>query len=164
MRQGVDARTRLNNCATCQKLVKNGRRRAVADMPIRGNPHVCWRDGKWSVLHNIHTWAGHVARYSAYSPARWSALTTRWKDSEYLFWKRLCSSDWCHLYRGHRRKPWRWEQTIMQSYNFRRFNHFRSVDSTLPVWRRVAMEDKSLWDSSRQAWASWRILRASNIC
>ena len=112
---------------------------------------------KWDIqiLRQIFNWAGHVSRYGTHSPLELPFLLTCYRDGLYLDRRRAASRDGRHLYRGHRRKPWRWEHFLHQ--------YFR-VDSSgrLVSWQAYAT-DKSVWDSHREAWCRYRLSAASNL-
>ena len=106
-------------------------------------------------LGRIYDWAGHVARYSEYDPGRLAAVVTKWHDSQFISYQRACSYDGRHLYRGHRRNPWRWEEHLCKYFN-------KSPPGTHPDWRCVAKNEVK-WAHFRPKWVRWRSLKASNL-
>ena len=111
----------------------------------------------WDIcaLKSIHSWAGHIARYEKYDALRFSYITTRWRDSQYISFVKARSYDGKRLYRGHRRRPWRWEQAFYDFYNC-------SHAGDYPSWRKLACQE-SLWSHSCSKWTQWRLARASNL-
>ena len=59
----------------------------------------------------------NVCVYFKYDAYRWPCVLASWKDSEHINWIRMKSSDGRHLCRGHRRKPWRWEDQFSRFYD-----------------------------------------------
>ena len=104
-------------------------------------------------LQRIHSWAGHVARYEAYDPLRWTSVLSRYRDSEYINVCRAQSSDGRHLNRGHARPVWRWEQHFCLYYKRSQPNF------GYPTWRRKA-SDEEAWRKSGLKWAQWRLDRS----
>ena len=104
-------------------------------------------------LQRIHSWGGHVARYEAYDPYRWTSILTHYRDSEYINIRRAQSSDGRHLNRGHARPVWRWEQHFCLYYKRSQpnFGH--------PTWRSKA-SDEDAWSKSGLKWAQLRLDRS----
>ena len=116
-----------------------------------------WRASKilpWDrrVLHCIHHWAGHIARYATYDAEWWPCMIPSWRDSAMINRVRMMSSDGRHLYRGLRRRPWRSEDQSVRFYGSHPRNRIFS-----PIWRQVAL-DSSTWGSFRPRWVKWRFL------
>ena len=104
------------------------------------------------ILGCIFDWAGHVSRYSKYSPSKYPLLLTLNYDGNYLDSVRAQSHDGRHLFRGHSRKPWRWE-TFLHEY-------FRADSLGIhPSWHNYA-RDSVVWASHRSAWISFRLSNA----
>ena len=110
----------------------------------------------WNVvaLQRAHQWAGKIARYESQSPDYLPHVTSRWKDSQHLSFKRALSYDGNRLYRGHRRAPWRWESPFYLYYN-------SSYPGDYPSWRSLASAHK--WPESQDQWVQWRLSSASNL-
>ena len=109
-----------------------------------------------AILAEIFNWAGHVSRYRDYHPLKYSHLLTLCWDGAYLDRIRAFSPDGRHLYRGHGRKPWRWESHL-HAYFCR-----RSSLGEPSSWHHYANQI-SLWESFREPWIYYRKSNASNI-
>ena len=102
-----------------------------------------------AILAEIYNWAVHVSRYRDYHPFKYRILLILCWDGSYLDRARASSYDGRHLYRGHGRKPWRWESQL--------HSYFCKCS-----WHLYASE-RSLWDSFRDRWICYRKSTASNI-
>ena len=105
-------------------------------------------------LQRAHRWAGTIAHYESRNPDWLPNVTSRWRDSQYLSFKRAQSYDGKRLYRGHRRAPWRWESPFYFYYN-------SSYPGDYPSWRTFACTHS--WSESQDQWVQWRLSRASNL-
>ena len=114
-------------------------------LSIKQWDHVC--------LERIHCWAGHLARFDTYDPLRLPAVLSKYRDSQFLATKKAQSCDGRHLFRGHCRPAWRWEQHLYLFYNgaCKQFG--------TPTWR-IHASNRQAWEMSRPKWVSWRLDRS----
>ena len=113
---------------------------------------VAWDD---AILGRIYDWAGHVSRYAKYSPFKYPLLLTLNYDGNYLDRVRSLSYDGRHLFRGHSRKPWRWE-TFLHEY-------FKTDSLGIRSSWHIYASDPAVWASHRAAWISFRLSTAKEF-
>ena len=107
------------------------------------------------VLQRLHQWAGHIARYEHRNSDHLAHICSRWRDSQYISFRKAMSYDGRRLFRGHRRRPWRWEHSLFVCYN-------RSHSGDYPAWRRLA-QTSDKWAISQDRFVAWRLSNASNL-
>lgn len=91
---------------------------------------------RWDVkaLQEVHSWAGHVARFRVYAPQRWAFQALSVKGLQYLRALERATGSQCHPKRF---RVWRWEQ------QFSRYYGDNWMEQTL---------DQEAWADSRAAW------------
>ena len=98
------------------------------------------RARRWdeSALLSAYTWAGHVARFSKYSPQRLALKALTFRDRSYLETLERLYGQQCH---GRRFHVWRGEQQFTQQMGV--------------GWKEYAMEGE-VWEDNAEKWLMGR--------
>ena len=100
---------------------------------------------KWDVTYSrlVYDWAGHLARYTAVCPERWSLKALLHNNWQYLQKMKSLYGSQLHYKHFH---AWRWEQML---YKFPWGKDYGDD------WMQAAM-DKTTWAAKRDCWTNWR--------
>ena len=117
---------------------------SVGDFVHRGNSILCnlkklHQTTPWDqVAHGYNfSWAGHLARFTQWSPHRIALRVLHWRNWKYLQRLQASEGSQCH---GRRLRIWRWERGFYKFWQ---------------DWEQAA-KDKQSWEKYRDAWILWR--------
>ena len=97
-----------------------------------------WARWDKQALSQVHSWAGHVARFQAYAPHRWALRALTYRNIQYLHKLDQMTGSQCHVRRF---RVWRWEQQFSRHYG--------------PKWMQETLDNEQ-WADSREQWLMGR--------
>ena len=93
-----------------------------------------WVRWDQQALAQVHSWAGHVARFQAYAPNRWALRALTYRNIKYLHTLEQMTGSQCH---ARRFRVWRWEQQFTRHYG--------------PNWMQETL-DSEQWADTKKQW------------